>query len=228
MVDRHAADARIRAHYERVWAAGDAWNFETSAYEQDRLAFLASLIADRRSARAVEIGCGSGCFTQRLRRLADHVVAIDVAAAAIERASARAAADHETAGTVEFLAANAMEHDFQAGGPWDLIVLAETIYSLGWLYSTFDLGMFALHLRDALAANGRLLLANTYGAERDWLMRPFLIDTYHDLFRNVGLRSIREASFEGEKDGEVFHVRATVFETPTPPTLYSDVGASHA
>lgn len=228
MVDRHAADARIRAHYEQVWAAGDAWSFETSAYEQDRLAFLASLIADRRFARAVEIGCGSGCFTQRLRRLADHVVAVDVAAAAIERASARAAADSEATGTVEFLAANAMDHDFQAGGPWDLIVLTETIYSLGWLYSTFDLGMLALHLRDALAANGRLLLANTYGAERDWLMRPFLIDTYHDLFGNVGLRSIREASFQGEKDGETFRVRATVFETSTPPTVYSETGASHA
>ena len=68
MVDRSAADTRIREHYERVWSAGDAWNFETSAFERDRYEFLVGLIADRRYGRAVEIGCGSGCFTSRLNR----------------------------------------------------------------------------------------------------------------------------------------------------------------
>lgn len=212
MVDRSAADATIREHYERVWSAGDAWGFETSAFERDRYDFLAGLVSDRRYARAVEIGCGSGCFTTRLAGLAEHVLALDVAAAAIERA--RGQAMPTPAGQVEYLAANAMEHDFATGGPWNLIVLAETIYSLGWLYSTFDLGMFALHLRESLAADGRLLLANTYGAERDWLMRPFLIDTYHDLFRHVGLAIEKESSFEGVKDGETFRVRATLYATP--------------
>lgn len=212
MVDRSAADARIREHYERVWSAGDAWGFESSEFERDRYDFLAGLVSDRRYARAVEIGCGSGCFTPRIAGLADHVLAMDVAAAAIERA--RRQALPAGAGRVEYLAANAMEHDFAAGGPWNLIVLAETIYSLGWLYSAFDLGMFSLHLRESLAAHGRLLLANTYGAERDWLMRPFLIDTYHDLFRNVGLAVEKESSFEGVKDGERFRVRATLFVNP--------------
>jgi len=219
MEDRAAADARIREHYERVWSAGDAWGFETSAFERQRFDFLIGLISGRRYGRGVEIGCGSGCFTSRLRGLADHLLALDVAAAAIDRARGQPVA--AGAGEVEFIVANAMDHDFAAGGPWDLIVLTETVYSLGWLYPFFDLGMFALHLRDSLAGGGRLLLANTYGAERDWLMRPFLIDTYHDLFRNVGLVPVREASFEGEKDGEVFHVRATVFATGNNAGVYS-------
>lgn len=215
MVDRSAADARIREHYERVWAAGDAWSFETSAFERQRYDFLAGLIADRRYGRAVEIGCGSGCFTGRLRHLADHVLALDVAAAAIERARGQAAATG--AGGVEFLVANAMEHDFVVGGPWDLVVLTETIYSLGWLYSLFDLGMFALHLGESMTAGGRLLLSNTYGAERDWLMRPFLIDTYRDLFVNVGFGVETQSVFEGVKDGEPFRVLATVLRAPDHP-----------
>jgi len=217
MVDRSAADMRIREHYERVWSAGDAWNFETSAFERDRYEFLVGLIADRRYGRAVEIGCGSGCFTSRLRGLADHVLALDVAAAAIERARGQPAV--AGAGGAEFVVANAMDHDFAAGGPWDLIVLTETVYSLGWLYSLFDLGMFALDLRESLAAGGRLLLSNTYGAERDWLMRPFLIDTYRDLFVNVGLAIETESIFVGMKDGETFRVLATLLqaELPRPP-----------
>lgn len=207
MVDRSAADTRIREHYERVWSAGDAWSFETSAFERDRFDFLAGLIADRRYGRVVEIGCGSGCFTSRLRGLADHVLALDVATAAIERARGQPAV--AGAGSAEFVVANAMDHDFAVGGPWDLIVLTETVYSLGWLYSFFDLGMFSLHLRESLAAGGRLLLSNTYGAERDWLMRPFLIDTYRDLFVNVGLAIEDESVFMGVKDGETFRVLAT-------------------
>lgn len=214
MVDRSAADAQIRAHYERVWSAGDAWDFETSAFERDRYAFLAGLIADRRYGRAVEIGCGSGCFTGRLRGLADHVLALDVATAAIERARRQPAV--AGAGSAEFVVANAMDHDFAVGGPWDLIVLTETVYSLGWLYSLFDLGMFALHLRESLAAGGRLLLSNTYGAERDWLMRPFLIDTYRDLFVNVGLTIEDESVFMGVKDGETFRVLATLLHAAGP------------
>jgi len=216
MVDRSAADARIREHYERVWASGDAWNFETSAFEHDRYGFLARLIADRRYGRAVEIGCGSGCFTNRLRAIADHVLALDVSAGAIERARGQATAAGP--GDVEFVVANAMEHDFSAGGPWDLVVLAETIYSLGWLYPLFDLGMFALHLGESLAADGRLLLSNTYGAERDWLMRPFLIDTYRDLFVNAGFGIDAEAVFEGVKDGESFRVLATILRAPARPS----------
>jgi predicted TPR repeat methyltransferase len=216
MVDRHAAAAKIREHYERVWSAGDAWSFETSAFERQRYDFLDGLIADRRYARAVEIGCGSGCFTERLRAVADHVVALDVAAAAIERARER----HATVagGTVEFLAANAMEHDFEAGSPWNLVVFTETIYSLGWLYPFFDLGMLAIQLKDSLAADGRLLLANTYGAEKDWLMRPFLIDTYRDLFVNAGLTVETETRFRGIKDGEAFTVLATLLRRNDAPT----------
>jgi predicted TPR repeat methyltransferase len=225
MVDRPAAHARIREHYERVWAAGDAWNFESSGFERDRYDFLAGLIGDRRYGRIVEIGCGSGCFTSRLRGMADHVLALDVAAAAIERA--RGQEPPPGAGTAEFVVANAMDHDFTAGGPWELVVLTETIYSLGWLYSLFDLGMFVLHLRESLAVGGRLLLSNTYGAERDWLMRPFLIDTYRDLFVNAGFEVECQSVFEGVKDGETFRVLTTLLVAANLGAPPADAGVEN-
>ena len=148
------------------------------------------------------------------------MLALDVAAAAIERA--RGQATTAGMGDVEFAVANAMDHDFAAGGPWDLVVLTETIYSLGWLYPLFDLGMFVLHLGESLAAGGRLLLSNTYGAERDWLMRPFLIDTYRDLFVNAGFGVESESVFEGVKDGEAFRVLATILRAPARPSTAAD------
>ncbi|MBU6276193.1 MAG: methyltransferase [Planctomycetes bacterium] len=206
MTDESAnRDRTIRDHYERVWSAGDAWSFETSDYERERLDFLSAAVADRHYRRALEIGCGAGALTERLEEHADELLAIDVADAAIIRARRRLG-ERGRSGRVTFLAANAMTHDFAGSGPWDLIVLAETIYCLGWLYPVFDIGMLALALAESLAPGGRLLLANTFGAERDWLLRPFLILTYRDLFLNVGLERERETEFTGTKDGEAFRV----------------------
>ena len=50
----------------------------------------------------------------------------------------------------------------------------------------------ARQMAESLAPGGRLLLTNTYGADRDFLLHPYLIDTYRDLFRNTGLTVLRE------------------------------------
>jgi SAM-dependent methyltransferase len=210
--DRHRT---IRDHYEKVWSQGDAWAFDSSPYEMARFDHLAGVLGDRHYRRGVEIGCGAGAFTLRLRPLVDDLLALDVAEAAITRARDRVAAGGGGGG-VRFLAANAMEHDFAADGPLDLVVLAETIYCLGWLYPFFDIGLFAMELAAALTPGGRLLLANTFGAERDWLMRPCLIHTYRDLFLNVGLERERESIFTGTKDGEDFQVLVTLFRRGEP------------
>jgi SAM-dependent methyltransferase len=205
---REEIGRRMRDHYQKVWEAGDAWQFEQSEYERKRYDHLAGLLADRRYGRALEIGCGSGGLTRRLAPLADRLVALDIAEAAVDRARSA------TAGlaNVEVRAANAMEFDLAAEGPWDLVVLTETVYSLGWLYPLFDLAYFAHRLFEATAPGGRLLLANTYGpGEGDWLLRPWLIDTYRDLFRNVGFRVGREGRFHGVKDGVALEVLTTLF-----------------
>jgi hypothetical protein len=73
--------------------------------------------------------------------------------------------------------------------------------------------MLASNLLANLQPGGRLLLANTYGSEKDWLMRPWLIDTYRDLFRNVGFRLESESLFEGIKDDCPMRVTMSLWTT---------------
>ena len=91
------------------------------------------------------------------------------------------------------------------------VVFSETIYCLGWLYSMFDVALVTANLHGAVRPGGRLLLANTYGAERDWLLRPWLIDTYRDLCRNVGFELVREEIFSGIKDDVEMRVLMSLF-----------------
>jgi hypothetical protein len=113
---------------------------------------------------------------------------------------------------VSFRVANIMEYDAQAEGPWDLVVMSETICYLGWLYSFFELGWLAAQLFEATAAGGRLIMANTCGGVDEYLMRPSLIRTYRDLFVNVGYGVEAEEIFQGTKNDVQIEVLITLFE----------------
>jgi SAM-dependent methyltransferase len=214
MKTREMIDQEMRNHYQKVWQAGDAWQFETSPFENERYEYQLSLLKSRHYDLALEIGCGSGVFTQLLARLANHVVALDIAEAAIDRARARIESTSSEK-TIEFFTANAMEYDYEGTGPWDLIVLSETIYSLGWLYPFFDVAWFCHKLFQATRPGGRLLLANTFGHERDYLMQPWLIRTYRDLCLNVGYEVASEELFRGTKDGVDYEVLMSVLRRPS-------------
>jgi len=51
-----------------------------------------------------------------------------------------------------------MDFDVQQHGPWDVIVLAETAYYLGWLYTMFDIAWLYRSMYEAVTPGGRLLL----------------------------------------------------------------------
>jgi hypothetical protein len=59
---------------------------------------------------------------------------------------------------------------------------------------------------------GRLLLANTCGGVEDYLLRPWIIRTYHDLFRNVGFVVRNDTVFRGNKNGASIEAMITLFE----------------
>jgi SAM-dependent methyltransferase len=181
MLDREAASSRIKKHYESVWKEADPWGFNNSEFDQLRHNRQLALLADRRYNRALEIGCGTGHFSRLLAEITDHLFAFDVADSAIERARSSAPPSN-----VEFRVQNIMEYKPAAEERWDLVVISETIYCLGWLYPLFDVGWLIWQLFNATCAGGRLLLVNTYGHERDFLLQPWLIDTYRDLCRNIG------------------------------------------
>ena len=200
------AAAEATRFFESIWQQGDYWGFESSTFERQRFARLLSAIDDRRYGRVLEIGCGAGVFTRQVAAIADGIVALDVAPSAI--ATARSAGPEH----IDYRVANVMEYDVRTDGPWDLVVMTETIYYLGWLYSFFDVAWLSREIFKSIKPGGRLLLANTYGEWKDHLVRPWIIRTYHHMFEDVGFTRDREEVFKGEKDNTEISVLISVYE----------------
>ncbi|HYH64282.1 MAG TPA: hypothetical protein VD866_06250 [Urbifossiella sp.] len=58
-------------------------------------------------------------------------------------------------------------------------------------------------------------MADTLGElHSDWLLRPWLVRTYHDLFRNVGFRVRSEDVFRGAKNDVERECLVTLYEKP--------------
>src|SRR5262249_59781748 len=111
---------------------------------------------------------------------------------------------------VDFLVQNIMEFNLDEHGPWDLIVMNEMIYYVGWLYSFFDVSWFASELFRTTGGGGQLLMTNTCGGVGDYLMTPAIIRTYHDLFRNGGYTASEEI-FQGTKSAIEIYVFFVLF-----------------
>lgn len=207
--DRAAAGAEAGRFFEGLWREGDPWALETSPLDQDRYGRQISLLADRRYGRALEIGCAAGVFTERLVDLADVVVGIDIAAAAVDSARRR------LGDRADLRAINVMDLEPHEDGPWDLVVIAETIYYLGWLYPLFDVAWLLHALHDATSPAGRLLLVDSISSEHG-IMSHWLIRTYRDLASNVGYSPHRSEILEGTKEGVRFDVHLDLFVKGEP------------
>jgi 2-polyprenyl-3-methyl-5-hydroxy-6-metoxy-1,4-benzoquinol methylase len=203
--DAHSEASRF---FEELWSRGDPWSLESSPYEDHRYRLLLDSLADRHYDKVLEIGCGAGAFTRRLATRANSICAIDVSETAIKRARAIPAA---SGAAVDYRVADVMQYDITSDGPFDLIVMTETIYYLGWLHSFFDVGWLAHQLFTATREGGRLLLSNTLCASADYLMRPWLIRTYHELFANTGFQREMEHVYVASKDETEFEILTTRF-----------------
>jgi hypothetical protein len=64
------------------------------------------------------------------------------------------------------------------------------------------------------APGGRFLLANTFGETVGYLLRPWLICTYRDLFLNVGFQREHEEVFRGTKNGVQLEALITLLQRP--------------
>jgi len=209
--ERSLIHQKAEAFFEELWKKGDPWKLETSEFERVKYATEIAALRGRRYPRALEIGCGGGWFTRSLATIADKVIALDISPSAIARARTR------ELNAVDFRVANIMDYKPRAEGPWDLIVLNETICYLGWLYSFFDVAWLAAELFTATRERGQLLMANTCGGAEDYLLLPWIIRTYHDLFVNVGYQLESEQIFRGTKDGANIEVLISVFAKAENP-----------
>jgi SAM-dependent methyltransferase len=207
MVDRKLSNEKAQSFFEELWKRGDPWDLETSEFEHAKYDQELAILNARRYERALEIGCGVGSFTRRLASICDRILALDVSPSAIFRAREAA----KDLSSVEFREQNIVEFDLQKEGSWDLIVMSETIYYLGWLYSFFDVAWLASQLIGVTRQGGQLLMANTCGGVDDYLLRPWIIRTYHNLFVNVGYEIQSEKIFRGRKNGVDIDVMISVF-----------------
>ena len=195
-------------HFSRIYGNGEIIGSLTIRNLSRRdLPASSTLLNGQRYARVLEIGCGTGAFTQHLAHLADYVLALDISSTAIEQARAL----RSDCPMVHFRQANVMEYDVQAEGPWDLIVISDIMCYLGWLYSFFDVGWFVSQLFAATRIGGRCLFANAMGDFGDMLLLPWLIYTYRDLFCNVGYRTEIEELFRSTKHGVPIETLMTLF-----------------
>lgn len=106
--------------YERLFRrVEDPWNFRRSPYERGRLDRLFAAVQRVAPRSVLEVGCAEGAFTERLLRVADEVLAIDVSETALERARAR-----NPRGDFR----RARFETFETDRRFDLAVCSETLY----------------------------------------------------------------------------------------------------
>jgi SAM-dependent methyltransferase len=215
MTDRDRLDQKALEFAERLWQQGDFWQIESSPFERARCARLLAMLGDGRYGEVLELGCGAGYFTRLLAPYAERIVGFDISPSAIARARAAPAPPG-----VEFRVGNVLEYGWRADGPWDLVLMNETICYLGWLYPFFDVAWFAAELHAATRGGGQFLMANTMDATHDELLLPYVIRTYRDLFLNVGFRLARGEVFRGTplRAGGVSGAPAGAFPTPSSST----------
>lgn len=187
----------VRDYFDALWRNGDPWDLDTSGYDQEKYARELALLEPRHFHQVLELGCAGGAFTRRLARIADRIVAIDVAAHAIERALAAGT----EGGRIEYRVSDIVNFDPVGEGPWDLVVMSETIYYVGWRYSFFEVGWLAQRLFESLRPGGCLVMTNTIAMSRQYLQQEWLLKTYRDLFVNVGFTLDRIERYEGAKGG---------------------------
>ncbi|SMH45759.1 Nodulation protein S (NodS) [Rathayibacter oskolensis] len=103
----------------------DPWGYTSRWYEERKRALTLASLAEARYESVLEIGASIGVLAEALAGRAGRLLAIDVSAAAVERAARRLAP----------LTHVRVEHrDITRGvpeGPFDLVVLSEVGYYLG-------------------------------------------------------------------------------------------------
>ena len=140
--------------FDRLYAeSADPWNFIGSDYEKAKYAATLAVLGTRHFANVLEVGCSIGVLTEQLASRADHVLAVDVAQAALERAAVHCLARPQ----VEFRLAS-VPRDFPAGS-FDLMLFSEVLYFLDGA----DIAQTARLAQERLIAGGLVVLVNWTG-----------------------------------------------------------------
>lgn len=153
----------LRSFFALKYQRTDPWSFDKTPYQSKHFARTLALIPEQSYRRALEVGCGEGAFSHRLleERQILQFVGVDISPRATERAAARCASFAQA----RFRVQNILKA--QPPGPFDLIVIAETLYYLGDAIS-----FLAETSAGLLSAQGFLVLVDPW-PEAQQLHAPF-------------------------------------------------------
>lgn len=136
------------------WASADL----RYAYQRWKYEVLLSILPDgRRFSRALDLGSGVGILTRALTGVADHVLGLDIAQPAVDRASAR----NRNHPGLEFAQGDVCTLDPALDGCFDLVVVADTLYYLDAVDDD-SLKAVAARIGRLAAPGGLCLLANHF------------------------------------------------------------------
>ncbi|MBI4057679.1 MAG: class I SAM-dependent methyltransferase [Elusimicrobia bacterium] len=181
-------DHLTRRKMERLFARGeDPYRYRTSSYEQARFQKTVEVLRDRRFHRILEVGCGEGVLSRDLVQRTDVLVALDISAAALERARVQLDPWKQR---VQFVQGNIRKWIQDCGHhSFDLIVLSEVLYYLGekeqkGTFLEFSFLDFLKDVSERLGPEGWILLAHGFCNPRERKIR----EGYGQRLAHQGLR----------------------------------------
>lgn len=159
-------------YFDEVYRANeDPWNFETSTYEHAKYAATVAALPNPQYEQAFEIGCSLGVLTEQLAPRCGHLLAVDVAESALEKARQRCAYLPQA----EFQRMRVPE-EFPAQ-QFELIMVSE----VGYYWSPEDLQTAREKILAALRPGGHVVLVHWTPPVHDY---PLTGDDVHEFFLN--------------------------------------------
>lgn len=141
------------AYFESLYAGDpDPWRFASSPYERNKYADTLAALAPRYR-RGFEVGCSIGVLTASLAARCDALLAVDIAAGAVQAARQRCA------DLPQVTLARMTVPGTWPDGAFDLIVLSEVLYYL----SPDDLARVASLVAGSMAPGGDCILVHWTG-----------------------------------------------------------------
>jgi SAM-dependent methyltransferase len=160
-IARARAQSGARAAFEAAYTnSADPWASADPKYYYQRWKYagiLDLIPPDRMYRRALDLGSGLGTLAQGLADIADNVLGLDIAQAAVDRATARAAGRPG----LRFAQGDVGALDKTLDGSFDLVVIVDTLYYLDQ-QDDASLKRTAARMSRLLAPDGICVLANHY------------------------------------------------------------------
>lgn len=152
-MSRHEATLPA-TYFDDLYAEkADPWRFATSDYERAKYEATLAALPKPRYGAALEVGCSIGVLTHQLAERCDSLLALDIAARALDQARQRCAAQTYVRFEQRCLPAEWPD------GTFDLILLSEVVYYL----DRPDVERLAARTAGAIDKGGDVVLVHWLG-----------------------------------------------------------------